>query len=163
MSEIKLRTRYRIVFLYRELRNGKCIDTPMLYKNSGAVDGDAFKEYVQFAKEVYDSLPKKCILDDGWTGVCIITYIVKEKFVYHAKVEYIFKTRKDGVPIAFKVDVRTGKKKQINQKTAMRRHKAQGRRIITAKKKHKVSKKKVIKQYQMYAGCRSPDMAYKGV
>ena len=157
---MELRTRYRIVFLYRELVNGKCADTPCLYKNSGAIDGDAFQEFVQFSKEIEDALPTKCIIKDGWTGVCIITYVVKEKFVYAAKVAYIFKKRKDGVPIAFKIDVKTGKKKQVNYKFAMRRNKAQVRRVKKAQTKHKLAKKKVIKQYQKFAGCKSRDVKY---
>ena len=161
MIEDKLRTRYRIVFLYRELREDKCVDTPMYYKLSGAVDGDAFQEYVNFAKEVYDTLPKKCIIKDG-SGVCIVTYIIKEKFVYQKKIYHVFSIRKDGVKIAYQVDAATGKKKQIKYKDAMRRHKAQVRREKKAEKKHKVAKKKVVNQFQMYKGCYSPDMAYKG-
>jgi len=132
----------------------------MMYKNSGAVDGDAFREYVEFSKEIENSLPTKCIIDDGWTGVCIITYKLKEKFVYHKKIYHIFKTRKDGVMIAYQVDVRTGRKKQINKKVAMRRHKAQLRREKKSKKKLAEAKKQVIKQYQRYAGCRSTDVKY---
>ena len=158
---VELRTRYRIVFLYRELRNGKCVDTPLYYKLSGAVDGDAYKQYVQFAKEVYDTLPKKCIIKGG-SGVCIITYVIKEKFIYHKKIYYTFAIRKDGAKIAYKVDVKTGKKKQANYKAALRNNRAQGRREKIAAKKHKVTKKKVIKQFQMFKGCYSPDMAYKG-
>lgn len=161
MSEIKLRTRYRIVFLYRELRNGECVETPMYYKLSGAVEGDAFKEYKAFTEEVYDTLPEKCIIADG-SGVCIITYIIKEKFIYHKKIYYIFKVRKDGAKIAYKVDVKTGKKRQVNYKASMRNNRAQARREKIAAKKHKAAKKEVIKQFQMFNGCYSPDMAYKG-
>ena len=164
MTEDKLRTRYRIVFLYYEFRNGKCLteETPEYFKLSGAVDGDAFQQYVNFAKEVHDTIPRKCIIDDGHTGVCIATYIMKEKFVYHKKIYHIFKTRKDGVKIAYQVDAVTEKKKQMNYKAAMRRHKAQVRREKKAAEKHKVAKKKTVKEFEMYKGCYSPDLAYKG-
>ena len=165
MTEIELRTRYRIVFLYRELRKGKCVDTPLYYKLSGAVDGDAFEHYKAFAKEVYDSLPKKCIIGKdelGGSGVCIVTYIFKGKFIYHKKIYHVFTIRKDGAKIAFKVDAKTGKKKQVNYRAALKNDRAQGRREKIARKKYKMAKKKVIKQFQMYQGCYSPDMAYKG-
>ena len=133
----------------------------LYYKLSGAVDGDAYEQYVNFAKEVYDTLPKKCIIKGG-SGVCIITYILKEKFIYHKRIYYVFTARRDGVKIAYKVDVTTGKKTQVKYKTALKNNRAQIRREKIARKKHKEAKKKVIKQFQKFKGCHSPDMAYKG-
>lgn len=191
----QLRTRYRIVFLYRELRNGKCVETPEFYKLSGAVDGDAFTQYREMALEVYDTIPKKCIIKDG-SGVCIVTYQMKETFVfkekfvsapdfvYHARVSYILTKNKKGVNIAYKVNPKTGKKTQTNYKKAKKNNTAQMGRIRKATKKytakelerkqaysqrkkdlaeqHRVRKKVVLKQFTMFEGCTSPDMAYKG-
>lgn len=191
---VKLRTRYRIVFLYREEIKNKCVGTPLYYKLSGAVDGDAYEEYKQFAEEVLDTISEKCIIKDG-SGVCIITYVMKEKFVfkekfiieeyvYKAKVQYEFKVRKDGVKIAYKINTKTGTKVQTNYKKARKNHNSQQSRMRVTKRKydvrqlkrkrayslrkdekqasHRVAKKKVLKQFQLYQGCYSPDMAYKG-
>lgn len=171
MTEIELRTRYRIVFLYREERNGKCVETPLFFKLSGAVDGDAFKEYKQFALEVYDTIPKKCLIEEE-SGVCITTYIIKKiektEFIYKRRIYYIFTTRKDGTKIAYKVDAKTGKKKQVIYKKAMRNHQAQMNREKKQRTKHEAKEKKIIgkkesvKQFEMFSGCYSPDIIYKG-
>lgn len=189
---MKLRTRYRIVFLYREDVDNKCEGTPLYYKLSGAVDGDAYEQYVGFAEEVFDAIPEKCIIKEG-SGVCIVTYIQKEPlkkvkftpetFTYKKKVDYVFGVRKDGVKIAYKKNMKTGKKKQINFKKARKNYNSQQGRVRkqtkTFEKKekvrmeehlfqekqkattHRMARKKVIKQYQMYQGCYSPDLIYK--
>ena len=189
---MKLRTRYRIVFLYREEVSNKCEGTPLYYKLSGAVEGDAFDQYVGFAEEVFDAIPEKCIITEG-SGVCIVTYVQKEPlkkvkftpetFTYKKKVDYVFSTRKDGVKIAYKKNMKTGKKKQTNFKKARKNYNSQQNRVkkqtkmFVVKEKarmeqhlfmeqqkattHKAARKKVIKQYQMYKGCYSPDLIYK--
>lgn len=191
---MKLRTRYRIVFLYYESDGKKCLkdETPSLYKLSGAVDGDAFDQYQGFAEQVEDAIPEKCIIADG-SGVCVITYQMKDPykkkhftskpFSYNARVSYIITTTKTGVKRAYKVD-KNGKKKQTNYKKAKKNASAQASRIRKAQKKHTIAelkrrgdfdtqqseavfehrrrKKIVLKQYQRFQGCYSPDMAYKG-
>ena len=189
----KLRTRYRIVFLYKEEVRGKCEGSPFFHKDSGATDGDAFDYYVEYAEQVYDAIPKKCLIKDG-SGVCIVVYEMKEKFFYKevytpkvyafkARVHYELTTRKDGVKIAYKVNPKTGKKTQYNYKKARKNNTSQQGRMRrsknvfavkqVARKKsydarksnaesiHRKTKKRVLKQYQMFGGCYSPDMAYK--
>lgn len=191
---MKLRTRYRIVFLYYEHDGKKCLkdETPSLYKLSGAVDGDAFAEYQAIAEEVEDAIPSGCIIKDG-SGVCVITYQMKDPFkkkqftsapfVYKTRVSYVLTTTKTGVKRAYKVN-KKGKKVQTNYKKAKKNASGQIRRIRIAQQKHTVTelkrrgdfdniqgrrslehrtrKKIVLKQYQRFAGCYSPDMAYKG-
>lgn len=192
---MKLRTRYRIVFLYYEHDSKmKCLknETPSRYKLSGAVDGDAFDQYQGFAEAVEDAIPKKCIIQDG-SGVCIVTYQMKDPykkqhftskpFTYKARVSYIITTTKAGVKRAYKVD-KKGKKKQTNYKKAKKNALSQASRIRRVQQKHTVAelkrrgdfdsqqvqtsfkhkkrKKVVLKQYQRFQGCYSPDMAYRG-
>jgi hypothetical protein len=190
---MKLRTRYRIVFLFYENDGKKCLkdETPSLYKLSGAVDGDAFDEYKQIAMEVEETIPRKCIIKDG-SGVCVITYQMKEPykkkhftskpFFYKSRVSYVLTTTKTGVKRAYKVD-KKGKKVQTNYKKARKNNAAQKRRIVKSQQKHtytelhrrenfdnqermlqdlhRTRKKTVVKQYAIFKGCYSPDMAYK--
>jgi len=191
---MKLRTRYRIVFLYYENDGKKCLtdETPSLYKLSGAVDGDSFNEYREIAKEVEETIPKKCIIKDG-SGVCVITYEMKDPykkkhfiskpFSYKLRVSYVLTTTVTGVKRAYKIDSK-GKKKQTNYKKAKKNNASQKRRILKAQQKHtfaelnrhkkfdaeqataetmhRTKKKIVLKQYARFLGCYSPDMAYKG-
>lgn len=156
------RTRYRIALLYYEVdgETGKCIrDTPSLIKKSGAYDGDVFKETMAMIKEIYEMVPKKCIIKEE-SGICVITYVMKEKFVYHTKVFYVFKKDKNNRNLAYQGDSKTGKLKRHAYKAAIRKDKAQQRRSKKAEGKHRVSKKKVVKQFQVYKGCTSPDMNF---
>jgi len=143
---MKLRTRYRIVFLFYENDGKKCLkdETPSLYKLSGAVDGDAFEEYRSIAMEVEETIPKKCIIKDG-SGVCVITYQMKEPykkkmftskpFSYKARVSYVLTTTKTGIKRAYKVD-KKGKKVQTNYKKARKNNNSQKSRIRKAQQKH---------------------------
>jgi|LGVF01.2.fsa_nt_gb hypothetical protein len=143
---MKLRTRYRIVFLYYENDGKKCLtdETPSLYKLSGAVDGDSFNEYRQMAMEVEETIPNKCIVKDG-SGVCVITYEMKDPykkkhftskpFSYKGRVSYVLTTTKTGVKRAYKVDSK-GKKSQTNYKKAKKNDSSQKRRILKAQQKH---------------------------
>jgi thiol:disulfide interchange protein len=167
--------------MHREIIDNKCSDgTPFFFKRTGAYDGDLFEHYVEYAKQTFAALPtikgyikfpknakaeekafrRKCIVKDG-SGVCIVLYEMKEKFVYRNKIYYTFSKNKNGVKIAYKVDVVTGKKKQAKYKKAKKNYNAQKSRTRKAAKKHKQAKKKVRKQYQVLQGCYSPDMAYK--
>jgi len=159
---MEYRTRYRIALLYYEVDGitGKCIrDTPSLIKKSGAYDGDVFKETMAMIKEIYEMVPKKCIIKEE-SGICVITYVMKEKFVYHTKVFYVLKKDKAGRNIAYQGDSKTGKLKRHAFKAAVRKNKAQTKRSKTAAGKHRVAKKVVVKQFQVYKGCTSPDMNF---
>jgi len=154
---MKLRTRYRIVFLYYESDGKKCLkdETPSFYKLSGAVDGDSFAEYKQLAEEVEDMIPSKCMIPDG-SGVCIVTYIIKEPFKkkyftskplsYKSRVSYILTVTKTGVNRAYKVDKKV-KKIITNYKKAKKNNASQKRRILKAQQKHTFSELKRHKDF----------------
>ena len=149
---MKLRTRYRIVFLYYENNGKKCLtnETPSFYKLSGADDGDQFAHYKAFAQEVEATIPKKCIIKDG-SGVCVVTYIMKEPykktpfisepFSYKARVSYVLTVTKTGVKRAYKVDSK-GKKTQTNYKKAKKNQASQNSRIRKSQQKHTVAELK---------------------